>query len=293
VHLAVSVLRATVVSNVMLGASRSGEHMDRLGIEFLSVFGMPPVEFVHLAADLGCRYISTTLVGLPVPRLGYPAYSLRDDQRLRKEMLAAMDERAVAISLGEGLLVRRGADSRDFAADLDVMAELRVPRVNTVSFEPDRDRTFDQIAVLAELAADRGMDTTIELAPGTTVSDVSSGLAAIDHIGRSDTRLRIDTMHFVRGGGTAAELAAIDPDRIGYVQLSDTTLQPRVDEYMREAMFERLVPGDGELPLREIVAVVPPDVIIGLEVPQLSLALAGISPFDRLRPSVEAARALL
>ena len=30
-----------------------------LAIGFLSVFGLPPVEFVDLAADLGCRYIST------------------------------------------------------------------------------------------------------------------------------------------------------------------------------------------------------------------------------------------
>jgi hypothetical protein len=31
--------------------------MDQLGIGFLSMFGLPPVEFVDLAADLGCRYI--------------------------------------------------------------------------------------------------------------------------------------------------------------------------------------------------------------------------------------------
>ena len=35
--------------------------MNRLGIENISVFGLPPVEFVNLAADLGCRYISTGL----------------------------------------------------------------------------------------------------------------------------------------------------------------------------------------------------------------------------------------
>jgi hypothetical protein len=33
--------------------------MRALGIEFISVFGLPPVDFVHLAAGLGCRYIST------------------------------------------------------------------------------------------------------------------------------------------------------------------------------------------------------------------------------------------
>lgn len=97
--------------------------MDRLGIEMLSVFGLPPVEFVHVAADLGWRHISSGITGFPVPHLGYPPYSLRDNRRLRCQLLAAMDERGVAISSGEGMLVRGDADVRDLAADLDVMAE--------------------------------------------------------------------------------------------------------------------------------------------------------------------------
>ena len=45
--------------------------MDRLGIEMLCVFGMPPVEYVHLVADLGCRYITTGMVGFaPLQTLG-------------------------------------------------------------------------------------------------------------------------------------------------------------------------------------------------------------------------------
>jgi hypothetical protein len=35
-----------------------------LGIENISVFALSPVEFVNLAADLGCRYISTGLESL-------------------------------------------------------------------------------------------------------------------------------------------------------------------------------------------------------------------------------------
>ena len=32
--------------------------MDDVGIEYQTVLGYPPVEFVHLAADLGCHAIS-------------------------------------------------------------------------------------------------------------------------------------------------------------------------------------------------------------------------------------------
>jgi hypothetical protein len=62
---------------------------------------------------------------------------------------------------------------------------------------------------------------------------------------------------------------------------------------MEEAMFERMVPDEGELPLGEILSALPRDIVIELEVPRRSLALAGVSPIDRLRPCVEAARRLL
>jgi sugar phosphate isomerase/epimerase len=267
--------------------------MDRLGIELLSVFGMPPVEFVHLAAELGCRYISTGMTGFPLPQLGQPEFSLKDDPALRRQILAAMDETGVSIALGDGLLILPGVDIGDRAADLDILAELRVPLVNSVSLEPDRQRTFDQFATLAELAAERGMQTTTEPAPGTTVGDLTAGLEALKHVGRSDFRLLIDTMHLVRSGFGAADLAGLDPEVIGYAQLSDTTLRPRMDNYMQEATFERMVPGEGELPLRDIVDALPPDIVIGLEVPRLSLAEAGVSHRDRVRPCVEAARVLL
>jgi hypothetical protein len=54
-----------------------------------------------------------------------------------------------------------------------------------------------------------------------------------------------------------------------------------------------MVPGEGELPLRDLLSALPADIVLELEVPQRSLALAGVSPIDRLRPCVEAARRLL
>jgi hypothetical protein len=79
----------------------------------LSVFGMPPVEYVNLVADLGCRYITAGLVGFaPVNVLGYPPFSLRDDATLRRELLAVTADRGVSISLGEGLLTVPGVDVR-------------------------------------------------------------------------------------------------------------------------------------------------------------------------------------
>ena len=265
---------------------------DQLGIGFLSVFGLPPVELVNLAADLGCHYISTVVQGQPLVPLDFPPYSLRD-AALRKTLQAAMNHRGVTISLGDGFLVLPDAEMDSFSTDLDVLAELGVPWINAVSLDPDLHRTLDQFAALTELAAQRNIRTAVEPVPGLTVGDLPTALAALEHVGRTDFRLLIDTMHLMRSGATPADLAAIDPDLIGYAQLNDTTLAPRLDNYMEEAMFERMVPGEGELPLHEILAVLPPDIVIEIEVPRRALALDGVTPMDRLRPCVEAAQRLL
>jgi sugar phosphate isomerase/epimerase len=267
--------------------------MARLGIEVISVFGMPPVPYVNLAADLGCRHISTGLTAFPYNPHGYLDFSLRDDAALRREMRAAMQDRGVGVSLGEGLTIRPGHGARDYERDLDIFVELGTERINVVSMDPDETRSFDQFGILAEMAAARGVRITTEFAPGLTVGDLPAALRAVRHVGREDFRLLIDTMHLVRSGSGAADIAALDPGLIDYVQLSDASRTPRFETYMEEAMFERMAPGEGELDLAAVVAALPGDRIYSLEIPLRSEAEAGVGPHERLGRCVAAARRLL
>ena len=261
----------------------------RLGVEQLSVLGLGPVEFVNLVADLGCNCISTGLSGMP----GYASFSLREDKALRREMLAAMREREVSISLGEGCIVRPGHDIRDMASDLDIFAQLGAERINTVSMDPDLQRSLDQFGVLAQMSAARGMQSSIELCPVLTINNLSSAVAAVRHVAHKDFGLLLDTMHLGRSGATAAEIAALDPSIIGYVQLCDAPAKPTNPNYMDEATFDRMVPGEGELPLRDYLSALPAGVVVSLEVPSRTLAKAGLSVRERLQRCVKAARALL
>jgi sugar phosphate isomerase/epimerase len=267
--------------------------MNRLGIETISAFGLPPVEYVNLAADLGCAHISVGLSPIDINPHGYVPFDLRDDAALRREMKAALRDRGVSISLAEGLTVKPGIEARSRAVEFDVFAELGAGRVNVVSLDPDFSRTIDQFAITVEMAAERGMLATTEFAPGLTIADLPTALEVIRQVRQKDFRLLIDTMHFIRSGSTPADLAALDPELIGYVQLCDAPLASQFPTYMQEAMTERRVPGQGELPLLEILRIVPRDRVVSLEVPMLSLAKAGVGPVDRLRPAVAAARALL
>src|SRR5262249_5473350 len=152
---------------------------------------------------------------------GYPPFSLRDDLALRRDTLAALRDRGVTVSLGDGFVLRPGMHMRDLAGDVAAMAELGAQRVNTVSFDPELNRSVEQFGVLAERAAESGMETTLEFSTGLTVADLPTALDSVRAVGRPDFRLLIDTMHLVRSGSGPADLAALDPDLIGYVQLSD------------------------------------------------------------------------
>jgi len=267
--------------------------MGRLGIEFISAFAMPPPALVDLAADLDCRHVSLKLDPFRHNPEGYPTWSLRDDPALRRDTKAALADRDIGLSLVEGFAVREGADVRDLAHDLDIVAELGGERVSTLGMHPDASHCLDQIACLTEMAGERGIGTQLEFVPYRTIGTLSQALAVWRQIDRDDFKLTLDTMHFARSGGTPDQLRNADPGAVGYAQLCDAPLASRFAEYMEEASTERLAPGDGEFPLFDILCALPPVPVIGLEVPMLARAMAGEPPRERLAGVVDAARDLL
>ncbi|MBB4859396.1 sugar phosphate isomerase/epimerase [Novosphingobium chloroacetimidivorans] len=267
--------------------------MRSLGIDHISVFALPPVAFVELAAELGCDSISLGLGSARYNPEGYPSFSIRDDLQLRRELRAALQANGVHLALGDSLPVMPGQDGLDeWRATLDMLGELGARRVGSVSFEPDFARNVDQYGRLAELCRAYAIVPLIEFVPIFAIADLPTALAVIEQVGASDLGLIIDTMQCGRTGVAPTDLQAIAPDRIGYVQLCDVPLACAPD-YMDEAMYERLAPGDGELPLRDYLAALPRHAPLSLEIPQRSRAQAGEGPRERLAHCVSRARSLL
>ena len=279
----------------------------RLGIEMLTLLGMPPVEYVRLAGELGCVEVSTGLSGLPLTMFGitdfapYPMWSLKDDPALRREMIAAMRDCGVRIGLGEGFRVARDLDPRDSAADLDIMAELGAKRINAICMDESMvagsTEAKEKLAVLSEMAMARGMVFTIEFFPPEGITSLERALEVVEYIGRGNAHVLLDSTHLFRTGGTVEQIAALVtdplwPGLISYCQLSDGRNAPPDEAYMMTAMFARDVPGQGQLPLRELIAVLPGDLTISVEIPRLDDLRGGMSPRDHAARCVAAARAM-
>ncbi len=265
----------------------------KIGIDHLCVLGMPPVEFVHLAADLGCPWIATGFSPVVNNAMGFGDWSMLEDPALFRAMRTAMQERGVSISMGEGFWVTPDFEARNSAKAMDLWRELDVNRICTLSFDPDLNRSFEQFAQLAEMAAERDMDVVLEYVPSLAIANLPTALQALEQVNRDNFQLLIDILHLHRSGGNAADLAALPAGTIGYLQLCDAPIKPTIDDYAIEATFERLPPGAGELPLLEILRAVPADTFVGLEIPMLSRARHGETFEQLLGPCVEAARNLL
>lgn len=268
---------------------------DRIAIEFLCVFDLPPVEFVELVGQLGCRMMSCGLqpMGGGFNLNHYPAWSLRDDASLRREMIRAMRDCGVTISLADGFAIRPDADVAALESDMALMRELGAARINTYCMEADHSRAMDQLEQLADMATAMEMGLILEFVPGLPIGSLNSALAAIDELGSDNCSLLIDTMHLVRSGSSADDLRQIRPEKIGYAQICDVPLQHPSLAYMEEALFERQVPGEGELPLLDIFSVLPAQIPVGIEVPQRALLQQGVADLDRLAPCVSATRGIL
>ena len=267
--------------------------MDRLALEFISALGMPPVQYVDLAARLGISRIGFAPSPIAANPHNYPAWDLRNDPALLRDTKAAMSANNVTVSLGEGFLIMPGLEIADAAAAMDAMAELGAPLVNTIVMEQDRPRAFDQFARYAEMADARGMLACLEYMPMMWPINVHEAAAFVIESGAANARVLIDAMHFYRGGSQAVDLARVDPALIGYVQICDVPMPATNPDYGMEARDNRLAPGEGDLPLAELLAALPRDVTIGLELPMAARAEAGMGPEERLAPAIAAARALL
>jgi sugar phosphate isomerase/epimerase len=109
----------------------------------------------------------------------------------------------------------------------------------------------------------------------------------------ADVRILFDTWHLMRTGGGIAELRAIEPDLISYVQINDGLLTNPPEDLIAEVMGERLYIGTGEFPLAELLSAVRRDIPWGIETPSLCRAQAGVSAVDQAREAMAGMQRLL
>lgn len=156
----------------------------------------------------------------------------------------------------------------------------------------DRNESAEILAAFAEAARNCGLATNLEPVAGGKSQTLDEARDLIRRSG-ADVGICFDPHHLIRSGGGLAELQAIEPELIRYVQVCDGPIQQPPEIAMTEAVCERLYPGDGQFPLVELLRAAPRNVTVGIECPSVSRAQAGVSALDQANEAMTKLKALL
>ncbi len=265
----------------------------RLSLAHLTVLDTTPPELVSVAAEAGFRTIGIRLTA--TPSVGVPPYDMLHEGPLLRETLARLADTGVSALDTEFLRFEPEHPVGIPEGFLEISARLGAQNVLVMSAEPDEARTLERFGELCDRAAGYGLRVCLEFAIYTGVRTLADAARVVATSKRPNASVLIDALHFSRSGGLPHHIASVDASLLRYAQLCDAgpdmpgpTDTPAL---IREARTGRLLPGEGVLPLKELVAALPASAPLAIEAP--SRATAHLPALERARRAHRALRALV
>jgi len=262
--------------------------MTNLSLDHLTIFDTSPPELIDIAAALDVPLVSLW-TQLPL-QADLPLVT----QANKAETLARMRDTGVRLGNAECFNLTPEAKPEEFRPAVALAAELGATSLVAINaWDPERNRALDNFAALCRIAAEHGMKANVEFISMGQVRTLADAVAFVTDSGEPNVGITVDFLHVIRTGGSAADIAAVDPRLIGYVQVCDGPLTLPQEQWNDEGFEQRRMPGEGEFPLAELMAAIPPGITIAAEIPHKELRLAGVSAAERARQAIEGMRRFL
>jgi sugar phosphate isomerase/epimerase len=110
----------------------------------------------------------------------------------------------------------------------------------------------------------------VECAINRPLATLQQALRLIAEAGRGNAVFCLDPLNFIRAGDRAEQLKGLDARLLPFAQISDGVLGPGEPDPSRLGRLppnQRRMPGEGTLPLREILDALPAGLPLSVEVP--------------------------
>jgi sugar phosphate isomerase/epimerase len=236
-----------------------------LGLAPLGFLELDPPALIEVAAAAGFAWVTARTRAAVAGGAEYP---LDPGSPRGRETAARIDATGVRILQVELVSLGRETDTRAYRGLLEGGAALGATRVVASGDDPDDLVVIERLAALCELAAELDMVVDLEFMPFRAVATLPQALDIVGATGSDNACVMVDALHLFRSGGSVADVAAAPPARLGICQLCDAPSRAPASAHLAtEAREGRLLPGQGELPLQELVATLPPEVSYAVEVP--------------------------
>ena len=233
----------------------------------LSMIAVPPARLADVAAGAGFQWFSLRLT--PSPSTGVDHGHLGDDRALDRLRQHIDDSGARLLDLE--VVRMKGPDSvREAEPLLEAAQALGARYVIATVEDTDPVRRVDTLSALAEAAARHGTSIAVEFMMFTASPTLLDCIDVVTASGASNVVVLPDVLHVIRSGGTLEQVAATDPALLPYAQIcgahgSGPAASP--EEARAEGVRARLLPDEGDLPVREFVAALPSSTILAVEAP--------------------------
>lgn len=241
--------------------------MPTLGLAHFTVLEVPPLELVSLAARVGYGAIGLRMhPAFP----GSPFYELPAGTTASKQMQRRLKDEGIQLYDVEVVNITEDFSSLSLTGLLEAASALGARRLTVGGDDPVRSRLVDHFGELCDLAAKFQMGVDLEGITWRHVRTVGDAGCVVATAGRSNGGVLVDALHLSRTGGMPRDLRTVPAHLIRSAQLCDAVaLQPATREaIIAEARSGRLPPGQGTLPLRDLLAELPVGTVLSVEVPK-------------------------
>jgi sugar phosphate isomerase/epimerase len=196
---------------------------------------------------------------------GFPAVGVWFDATtfttsVARQVRARLDHHGLLALDIEPIMLTAGDHQDHGEAIVDAAFEVGARHVLVASRQPDDGLVAARLAALAERCAGTEVVLVLEFLPALatrTLQQATSIVARVDH---PNVRVLVDALHLARSGGTPADVAALPPGTVPYLQLCDAPAvlaDTSPAGLIHEALHARLLPGEGDLPLQALLDAVP------------------------------------
>lgn len=267
--------------------------MRPIGLHQLTAMDVGPLELIEIAAACGYQAVSLFTNAPHVPIAGqegkfvFPTVT----PAMEREVRERLDGYGLAMINAEFFLLKPDADFAAYRAGLALGRSLGARHAVSHVFEPDKPRAVELIGRFCDVAAEEDMTVALEFCPMTPgCKSMAEAAWFVEQVGAANLGFGICPMHLVRSGGTAQAIAELAKPPL-YGQLNDGHGLHRSDAYFDE-VHDRVLPGRGDFPLRDIIAALPADAPIEVKCPSESRSSARVSAMDHAREALRLAREL-
>jgi sugar phosphate isomerase/epimerase len=213
---------------------------------------------------------------------GQPVSPLLFDSEFVVDAKQALSQSGVAVLEVSNVVLDDAFSVEEVRAFAAFASAVGARVLQVVGWDEVFDRAAENLAHVADLAADVGLGVVLEFMPYSRTKTLDDALRLLSAVDKANVRLLLDSLHLFRSGGSVVDVAAVDPRHYGVIQLSDAPAKAPAYEALRpEAVGNRLIPGTGELPLHELLAALRAGLPISLEVP--CAAVAALPHVDQAR----------